>query len=206
MRRFEHYGLESEAVDPVPRAAKLAHSLLAHDPRRLRHTVAVATQAQRLVPAVGHAEGPFLVAAAWLHDIGYAPALHDKGFHPLDGAHRLQDEGWHPVICNLVAHHSGSRFMAADRGLSAELAEFPYVETPLADALTVADQTTGPNGEPMTVDERMREVLARHGPDSAHVRIYPLRGAYIRQAARRVSERLQAADAAPVPALTGARS
>ena len=27
-----------------------------------------------------------LVAAAWLHDIGYAPGLVQTGFHPLDGA------------------------------------------------------------------------------------------------------------------------
>src|SRR5262249_50048 len=130
MRRFERYGLESEAVDLVQRAAELAHSLLDHDPRRFRHTVPFASPPAPLVPAGGPPDGPILVAAAWLPDIGYAPALHDKGFHPLDGAHRLQDEGWHPVICNLVAHHSGSRFMAADRGFSADLAEFPYAETP----------------------------------------------------------------------------
>ncbi len=199
MGRFERLNLESETGDLVRRAAALAHSLLAHDPRRLRHSAAVAAQAQRLVPAVGRPSGPFLVAAAWMHDIGYAPALQHKGFHPLDGAHHLRDTGWHRIICNLVANHSGSRFLAADRGLGADLAEFPYIETPLSDALTVADQTIGPDGEPVTIEERMREVLARHGPDSAHVRVFPLRGSYIRRAARRTSERLQAAGVAPIP-------
>jgi hypothetical protein len=30
-----------------------------------------------------------LVAAAWLHDIGYAPELAKTGFHPLDGSAAL---------------------------------------------------------------------------------------------------------------------
>jgi hypothetical protein len=34
------------------------------------------------VPA---ADRPVLIAAAWLHDIGYAPGLPETGFHPLDG-------------------------------------------------------------------------------------------------------------------------
>jgi hypothetical protein len=34
------------------------------------------------------------VAAAWLHDIGYAPAIAESGtgFHPLDGARYLRDK------------------------------------------------------------------------------------------------------------------
>ena len=32
-----------------------------------------------------------MTAAAWLHDIGYAPAVDDTGFHPLDGARYLRD-------------------------------------------------------------------------------------------------------------------
>jgi putative nucleotidyltransferase with HDIG domain len=199
----EHIGLVGDLVD---RAAGLVHSLLARDVRRLRHCASVATQAERLRPAVANGDGSLLVAAAWLHDIGYAQALRDKDFHPLDGARWLQAEGWHPVICNLVANHSGSRFVAADRGLDADLAEFPYVETPLADALTVADQTTGPGGEPMTIEARMCEMLARHGPYSANARVHRVRAPYIRQAAHRVRERLLAADAAPVPLLTGPRS
>lgn len=46
-----------------------------------------------------------LVAAAWLHDIGYAPELRDTGFHPLDGARHLEAlgaparawYGWSPI-------------------------------------------------------------------------------------------------------------
>lgn len=43
-----------------------------------------------------------------------------------DGARHLRAEQWPEVIVNLVALHSGARFEAAERGLSDELAEFPF--------------------------------------------------------------------------------
>jgi hypothetical protein len=57
-------------------------------------------------------------------------------------------------VGDLVAHHSGSRFVARVRGLDDQLREFELVEDALSDALTVADNTAGPNGTVMTVDER----------------------------------------------------
>jgi len=54
-------------------------------------------------------------------------------------------------VCNLVAHHSGSRFVARVRRLDDRLSEFDFVEDALSDALTVADNTAGPNGTVMTV-------------------------------------------------------
>ena len=58
-------------------------------------------------------------AAAWLHDIGYAPDLHDTGFHPLDGARYLRDvEGADPLLCRMVAHHSCALTEAEERGLA----------------------------------------------------------------------------------------
>ena len=35
-----------------------------------------------------------LLAAAWLHDIGYAPTVRKTGFHPLDGGLYLRDHKW----------------------------------------------------------------------------------------------------------------
>ncbi len=34
-----------------------------------------------------------LVVAAYLHDIGYAPSLAIEGFHPLDGARFVREQG-----------------------------------------------------------------------------------------------------------------
>jgi len=63
-----------------------------------------------------------LVAAAWLHDIGYAPGLVQTGFHPLDGARFLRRAGADGQVVSLVAYHSRARVEADVRGLGTELA------------------------------------------------------------------------------------
>jgi predicted HD phosphohydrolase len=57
--------------------AKLAASL----PRRWRHVRSVARRARWAGKQLSLSDA--LVAAAWLHDIGYAPDLVETGFHPL---------------------------------------------------------------------------------------------------------------------------
>ena len=54
-------------------------------PRRWAHVQGVAARARSLAPVLG-ADADLLQAAAWLHDIGYAPALSLTGLHALDGA------------------------------------------------------------------------------------------------------------------------
>ncbi len=103
--------------------------------------------------------------AAWLHDVGYAPELSHTGFHPLDGARFLRAHGWPSAVVNLVAHHSGARFEAAERGLSAELAEYALTDDAVSDALAAADLTTGPDGQRVSYDERIDEVLRRYSPE-----------------------------------------
>lgn len=145
----------------VAAAADLTTALLAHDSARRNHSAAVARRAQRLAVTVATSDAGVLVAAGWLHDIGYAPAVRGAGFHPLDGGRWLRDHGWDLRLAGLVAHHSGARYIAAVRDLSAELDEFGYVQDPVSDALTVADQTIGPGGHPMSID---------HGRDAAPTR------------------------------------
>jgi hypothetical protein len=67
-------------------AEDIARDLLVEAlPRRWAHSQGVAAAARALAPVLGrHAD--IVIAAAWLHDIGYAPAVHGCGFHPLDGA------------------------------------------------------------------------------------------------------------------------
>jgi len=114
---------------------------------------------------VAAADRSTLVAAAWLHDIGYASKIAHTGFHPLDGGRYLAMSGWPAKVVNLVAHHSGARFEAMERGLSAELKTFPFDEDELSDALAAADLTTGPDGRQVTFDERVDEILARYEPE-----------------------------------------
>jgi putative nucleotidyltransferase with HDIG domain len=172
-------------------AGDLAWYLLESDPDRGAHSQAVARRAELLTLAVDPDYALLLVAAAWLHDIGYALGLRDTGFHPIDGARYLHTIGWPPAICNLVAHHSGARFVAKVLQLDKQLDPYPFSQDALSDALTVADQTTGPRGQAMTVDERLSDMLKRHGPESPNALAHAQREPYIRAAATRVAERLE---------------
>jgi hypothetical protein len=66
-----------------------------------------------------------------------------------------------------------------------------YAIGPLPDALTYADQTTGPAGEPMAVEDRLADMLHRHGPDSPNARAHARRAPVIRAAVERTHMRLQ---------------
>ncbi|RFS82931.1 HD domain-containing protein [Actinomadura spongiicola] len=133
-------------------------------PRRWAHTQGVARQARTLAPILGD-QADLLEAAAWLHDIGYAPDLIDTGFHPLDGARYLRDT--HHAddhLCRLIAHHSCALIEAQDRKLFADLSkEFGYRPPKLYDRLTYCDMTTSPEGHILSVQERLTEITMRYG-------------------------------------------
>ncbi|MGI6869728.1 HD domain-containing protein [Amycolatopsis sp. 3B14] len=111
-----------------------------------------------------------LVAAAWLHDIGYASPVSATGLHSLDGARFLARLGVPSRVCALVAHHSGAAAVASLSGLASELAEFPDERGPMRDALWYCDMSTSPWGEPVSFEDRMAEIEARRGPDDPVVR------------------------------------
>jgi hypothetical protein len=129
------------------------------------------------------------------HDIGYAMPLQRSTFHPLDGACYLREHHWPAPLAGLVAHHLAARFVATVRGLADPMQAFPadrYASGPVADALTYADQTTGPDGERIDVDTRLAEMLRRHGPDSPNARVHEQRAPAIRAAVHRTEQRLHA--------------
>lgn len=146
-------------------ARDLTEQLLAAPlPRRWAHSQGVGRRAESLADVLGD-DAELLAAAAWLHDIGYAPKLAKTGFHSLDGARYLRDvAGADPRICSLVAHHSCSCIEAKHRGLAdVLLAEFEPVGGLLADALTYSDMTTTPDGHATEVEHRLAEILDRYG-------------------------------------------
>lgn len=106
-------------------------------------------------------DGTYLIAAAYLHDIGYAPSLKKTGFHPIDGACYLQSCG-QGRLASLVAHHSEAQFEAHLRGLLSELDTFPRQCSPLSDALTYCDITTSPIGQDITFQERIADIFRRY--------------------------------------------
>ncbi|MES9543725.1 HD domain-containing protein [Actinomadura sp. NPDC000600] len=134
-------------------------------PRRWAHTQGVARQARTLAPILGD-RADLLEAAAWLHDIGYAPDLVVTGFHPLDGARYLRDtHHTDSHLCRLVAHHSCALVEAHERGLAHVLGqEFGASSPELAKPLIYCDMTTTPEGNTVTVQERLSEIRQRYGP------------------------------------------
>ena len=150
-------------------AQQLARALL-HEPlpRRWTHVQGVAARAHSLAPVLG-SDADLLEAAAWLHDIGYAPdltVLTVTGLHALDGARYLRDaQHAGTMLGRLVAHHSCAIIEAGERGLadilSREFESAPYV---LASVLTFCDMTTSPDGELMPVEQRLAEIQHRYGP------------------------------------------
>ena len=175
-RPTQELGLEviRNLSDPARAAAE---SLLAESLRdRWSHVQRVAATAGELADAVGlsQAERDLAVASAWLHDVGYAPALlrsldsrclGPTGFHPLDGAVYLYAEGWPDDLVGLVAHHSLADVEALHRGLEPELVQYPDRPGLVRDVLWVADLTSGPRGQGLTVDERLTDVVLRYGRD-----------------------------------------
>src|SRR5436309_2903527 len=104
-------------------ARALAIQFLSGLPRRLTHLLAVGAHCEQAAQRA-RLDPPWydpVVAAAYLHDLAYAPALQQTGFHPLDGARYLRARGW-DYVARLVAHHSQARLEARALGLS--LAEF----------------------------------------------------------------------------------
>lgn len=144
-------------------APKLAEELLGGETVRFHHSTGVAAAAAKASAAVPRDDVDLLVAAGWLHDVGYAASLIDTGFHPLDGARFLRRIGAPDRLCRLVAHHTGARVEASNRGLiDALMAEFPPETSETAEALTYADLTTGPEGSPVSALERVMEILVRY--------------------------------------------
>ena len=102
-----------------------------------------------------------------LHDVGYSPDLIDTRFHPIDGARFLRADGWDETVVNLVAHHSCAAVEAERRGLLAELnGEFPLNDVLPHDEICFCDMTTGPDGELMTIEERLADIRGRYGAGS----------------------------------------
>jgi hypothetical protein len=182
-------------------AASEAEIRLAPLGRRLTHVQRVGRRAAEIGPVVVGPKADALTAAAYLHDIGYAPELAATGFHPLDGARFVRDQGF-PELAMLVAHHTGARNEAALRGFDDLLREFPYEDSLTLRALTYCDLTTGPDGSRTTVDDRVAEIQHRYGPDHVVSRGMRMELSGFKTIEREI-EGLLAVSESPVPSRPG---
>jgi HD superfamily phosphodiesterase len=101
-------------------AAAEAERLLSPLGDRWKHVRAVGECAREVSAILDQEDRRYLVGAAYLHDIGYAPDLQRTGLHQLDGARYLRSLGA-DRLARLVAHHSEARFEIWLRGFATEL-------------------------------------------------------------------------------------
>jgi putative nucleotidyltransferase with HDIG domain len=74
-------------------ATAQAERLIAPLGDRWTHVQAVADKARSLATVLPDEDADLLVAAALLHDVGYASSLNRLGFHAVDGARFLRAQG-----------------------------------------------------------------------------------------------------------------
>jgi HD superfamily phosphodiesterase len=152
-------------MDVVGWAKREAEQHLSSLGSRWVHTLGVVHRAKLVAGTAPAEERATLIAAAYVHDIGYAPEIEETGFHPLDGARWLRTQGQED-LARLVAHHSGARFEADARGLLDELDEFPEEQSVVADLLTYCDLTTDQEGREVTFPARLAGINSRYPGDS----------------------------------------
>ena len=144
-------------------AAEQASALLAPQKNRWKHVQGVVKTARWVGKIFAEEDYAYLIASAYLHDIGYAPQLQQTGFHPLDGARFILSSLNDMRLASLVAYHSEARFEAQLRGYATALQVFPHEQSAVADALTYCDQVTGPTGLRVSLQERTNEIKHRYG-------------------------------------------
>lgn len=138
-------------------------------PQLLAHSAVVSLRCEQLAAQQGLSDEEISLAAVaglW-HDAGKLPSLARSGFHPLDGAWAVRHLG-EERLAGLIACHSGAEH-------EAELARIPLVpfdreHSLVADILDWCDLTTGPDGRILSYEERMADIEARYGRDSAQMR------------------------------------
>jgi hypothetical protein len=161
-------------------------------PRRWSHVQSVAAEARRIAVIAGD-DAELLVAAAVLHDVGYAPSVATTRFHPLDGARYLAELGASRRLCCLVARHSCAIREAEMRGLVDDVEQFEDEASSVRDALWYCDMVSGPDGERLRFQDRIAEIQRRYGPTDLVSRFIRAAQAELSGAAERTIERMAAA-------------
>lgn len=137
------------------RAQALALDILRGDDALLEHSARAARHAHDIARRIAPARASEVVAAAWLHDVGYASSVRRTGFHPLDGALFLMAAHWPERVIRLVAHHSLASLEAPFYGVGHHLSVIESVTGIEADILISADLAAGAGSPRPTVEARI---------------------------------------------------
>lgn len=176
----------SGVVPNRAQAIGIATDLLRDVGTRLDHVLRAGSVAAGLAGLFDDAEAELLVAAATLHDIGYAPRIAATGYHSLDGGLYLRRMGLSERLAGLVAHHSLAYLNAPDHGIN--LTDwFPREHGLLADSLIFADMHAAPDGRHIHHEDRFADIAGRHAYPRTALRLELLRAA-VQRVARAAQE------------------
>ena len=147
--------------------AELRHFVercLSVNPARVAHVLEIAKRVRRSASKLGlsPADTDLAECAALLHDIGYWEPIAQSGFHPIDGARFLTAHG-EPQLARFVVGHSCSPEEAAVAGISGVEQDSSLI----AKLITYWDVQVKQGGEVVSYEERLADILARYGEDSA---------------------------------------
>ncbi len=181
---------------PVDWALFVAEERLAGPlPGRWRHVQGVVAKARKLSSALAFRPGErdLLVAAAALHDIGLAPDIAATKASFLDGARWLAEQGAPERLVDLIAHCDCGRIEAALRGHEAEYARYTDERSPARDALWYCCLTTGADGTPVSVEDRIAAWATKYANDDVITRYAVLARDDLLAAVARTEHRLGSA-------------
>ncbi len=150
-----------EHLDLIQWASENATHYISSLGNRWLHVQGVVEQALHVGEIFDEEERSYLIAAAYVHDIGYAPELQRTGLHSIDGALWLRSHN-QERLASLTAYHSGTWFQAQLHGLLPDLEQFSREQSMVADALDYCDMTTGPAGARNSFEERIKDILVRY--------------------------------------------
>ncbi len=133
-------------------------------PRRWSHVKGY-TEFAREIARYFVPDDDLLVACGALAAVGFAPQHAKLGYGPVDSAHLLQSLQVPIRAIALAINYDAVAIEAEVRGFSAYLAAFPDERSVVRDAVWYCDLRVGPDGQRMTLEERLAEIAIRYGDD-----------------------------------------
>lgn len=133
-------------------------------PHLWTRTQTVAATAERLTARAGFTQPDrsAVIAAAWLHQIGHVHAghKHARQWAPIDGARWVLEAGFGSIVTGLVLFHTANNAEAELLGHIPAVEMYVCPPVHLLDVLTYANMTVGLHGQPVTYEQRRRELAA----------------------------------------------
>lgn len=139
---------------------------------RLKHSLAVKKKVKKIISKhpFSKEQKDIIVRCAELHDIGYSTNLNKTGFHPLDGYMYLNGRIYDSIARACLMHTSAHQLVYyINKDIrenfelelnNIQLTEFDKI---CIELVTIGDILTDGKGNNVTIEERYKDILKRHG-------------------------------------------